>query len=215
MIVQDIITRVRQIVSETDSSNSHASDSVILGWINACTLQLCSTINTLPKSKSITTTCAETITLDKSYLRLDYVSVADASTPPVHKILTTIDFSNFARTSAGWEDQPAGEPSMLVRMTNLDWLVWPKPSAVWTGKAMTLIGSVLPADLTTTSAEPPVSIALHPAYPHYCAWLFFLLLNNPERAASEFSVFDGLRKMNTQTATSTTGSQQKFSIRGV
>lgn len=215
MTVQDIITRVRQIVQETDANNTHASDSVILGWINACTLQLCSTINTLPKSKSTTTTCADSITLDKSYLRLDYVSVTNGQTPPVHKTLTTIDFSNFSRTTPGWEDQPDDEPSMLVRMTNLTWMVFPNPNATWTGKAMTLIGSVLPADLTLTSEEPPVSIALHVAYPHYCAWLFFLLLNNPERAASEFSVYDALRKMNTQTATSTTGSQQKFSIRGI
>ena len=212
MTVQDITNEVRQIVSETDPNNSHASDSIILGWINACTLQLCSSINTLPKVAVAGMTAADDITLPTNLLRMDFASIYDGTT---YFPLDTIDFVNFARMNPGWQNQPDSKPGMLIRMTDLSWKMFPNPDATWMGKALTIIGSVLPTPLTSSSDSPALSITLHPAYSHFCAWKFFLLLNNPERAGAEYSAFDGIRKLNTGTATSTTGSQTAFKIRGM
>jgi hypothetical protein len=215
MTVQDIINDVRAQVQETNPNNAHKSDAGILADINACTLQLCSTINTLPKVSVSAIVAADTITLPTNLLRMDYASISDGGTPAVHAILSTIDFVNFCRITAGWEDVEANKPNSLVRMTDLTWMMFPHPSADWVGKALTIIGSVLPTPMTTTSQSPEISIVLHPVYAHYCAWKYFLLLNNPDRAALSFAAYDALRKMNTATAVSTTGSQQSFKIRGM
>lgn len=215
MLVSDIITEVRQIVQEMDPLNTHASDSVILGWINACTLQLCSSMSTLPKVTLSTVVAANTISLPTNLIRMDYASISDGNTPPQYSPLKTIDFVNFARISKDWQSQTTDKPSTLVRMTDLDWMMFPNPSAAWVGKALTLIGSTLPTPLTGFSDTPAVSITLHPAYVHYCAWKFFLLVNAPERASASFAAYDGLRKLNLGTATSTTGSLLSFKMQGM
>ena len=212
MTVQDIIDEVRQIVQETDPNNTHASDSTILGWINACTLALCSDIKTLPKVSVTGQVAAATLTFPTNLLRLDFASISDGTT---HFPLETMDFVNFARITPDWENQPTNKPNLLIRMTDLNWMMFPNPDATWTGKSLTIIGSVLPTPMTSPNDSPSLSIVLHPAYPHYCAWKFFLLLNNPERAGAEYSAYDGLRKQNIGTATSSTGSQLCFKLRGM
>ena len=210
MTAQDIIDEVRQICQETDPNNSHATDAVILGWINSATLSLCASIATLPKVSVSGQVAADTLTLPTNLLRMDFASITDGTT---HFPLETIDFVNFVRINPGYENQPHSKPAMLVRMTDLNWMMYPNPDASWTGKALTIIGSVLPTPLTSVNDSPALSITLHQAYPHFCAWKFFPLLNNPERADAEYSVFDGLRKQNIGTATSTTGSQLAFKLR--
>lgn len=207
MLVSAIITRVRQIVQQTNANNSVVSDATILGWINECTLVLCSSIKTLPKESATSIVAADTITFDKTLLRIDHAAISDGTTYyPLH----TIDFNNFLRMFPNWLNEADGQPQYLVRMTDKVWNMYPGPDATWTGKSVAIYGSVLPDDLTTTSEEPPLSVTLHHAYPHYCAWLFFLALNQPEKAAAEYATFDGLRKLNIGTATATRGSLLSF-----
>lgn len=215
MTVQDIITRCRQIVQQTNPNNSTVSDSSILGWINECTLALCSIINTLPKESVGSIVASDTLTFTKTLLRIDYAAISDGGSPAKYSPLETIDFNNFVKLNPDWQNQPDSKPSMLVRMTDLTWMMFPPPDATWTGKAVSIYGAVLPTDLTSTSQEPPLSVVWHHAYPHYCAWLFHLALNQPDKAAAEYATFDGLRKMNTKTATSTTGSMSQLKIRGM
>jgi len=160
-------------------------------------------INTLPKESISGVVAADTITLDKTLLRIDQALISDGTT---YFPLETLDFNNFIHENPLWFNQADGKPTHLIRMTDLNWMMWPNPDTTWTGKTVSIYGSVLPDDLTSTSEEPPLSVTLHHAYPHYCAWLFFLALNNPEKAAAEYATFDGIRKLNLKTATSTRGS---------
>lgn len=210
MTAQDIITEIRQICQQTDENNTSADNNVILGWINACTLQLCSIISTLPKTEVPGIVAAAVIAMPSNLLKLDFASISDGSK---HSPIDSIDFVNFARLNPNWEDTPAGKPINIVRMTDLSWKLWPSPSAAWIGKDLTLIGTVVPTPLTGFSESPAISISMHPAYAQYGAWKFFSLLNNPERAAMAYNAFDGLRKLNTQTTTSTTGSLLSLKMR--
>ena len=203
MTLAEIITRTRQIVQQTTASNSAVSDSTITQWANECTLALCSSINTLPKESVAGIVAADTITFDKTLLRIDYAAISDGTT---YFPLKTIDFNNFIRQYPNFLNENDGQPQMLVRMTDKNWMMFPNPDTDWTGDSVAIYGSVLPDDLTLTTEEPPLSVTLHHAYPHYCAWLFFLALNQPEKAAAEYATFDGLRKLNMKTATSTRGS---------
>lgn len=215
MTVSDIIQEVRQIVQQTNAANSSVSDSILLSWINACTLELCARITTLPKVSVPGITAASTITLSQNLLRLDFASISDGATPPVYRPLETIDFVNFARINPDWQNQIVSQPRQLVRMTDLTWMMFPPPDAIWTGKSVSIYGSVLPTALTLTSESPALPIVTHQVYPHYCAWKFFLAINNPERANSEYATYDTLRKIVTSTATSTTGSLLSLKIRGM
>ena len=203
MTVAQITERVRQIVQQKTAANSIVSDAGILVWINEATLALASMLTTLPKESITGLVVADTITFDRDVLRLDYAAIVDGTN---YHVLDTIDFPNFVRLNPNWQQASAGLPTTLVRMTDLNWMMYPAPDATWTGKTLSLYGSVTPDDLTLTTEEPPISRTLHHAYPHYCAWLFFLALNNPERAAAEYAIFDSIRKTNTKTATSTKGS---------
>jgi hypothetical protein len=209
MTIADIITRTREIVQQRTAANSTVTDSSILAWANECTLALCSIISTLPKESITGITAASTITFARNVLRLDYAAIQDGTT---YHPLSTIDFNNFVKANPNWQNQSTSKPAVLVRLTDLNWMMWPSPDATWTGKTLSLYGAVQPDDITSTSDEPPVSRTLHHAYPHYCAWLFFLALNNPERAAAEYATFDGIRRLNTKTATSTNGSLQSFRV---
>lgn len=215
MTAQKIIDQVRAICAETDPNNTHHSDSLIIDDINACTLAFCSNIKTLPKVKDTSLTAADAITVPATILRIDYASISNGATPAVHAPLTTMDFVNFAREHYGWEDTADSKPTHLVRMTDLSWMMWPNPDATWTGKTITLVGSTVPTDLTVATETPPLSVVLHSAYVHFCAWIFFQVINNPEWAASEYAIFDGLKKINIGTATSTQGSQQQLRMGNV
>jgi len=203
MTAQSIIDRVRQIVQQRTPSNSIKSDPAILGDINECTRVLCSMLTSIPKEEITGVVAASTIILDRDVLRLDYAAIVDGTD---YYLLDTIDFPNFVRLNPNWQNTAEGKPNTLIRMTDLEWRMYPTPDSDWLGKSLSLFGSVTPADLTSTSEEPPVSRTLHHAYPHYCSWLFFLALNNPERAAAEYAIFDSIRKTNTKTATATKGS---------
>ena len=208
MTAQQIINSVRELVQENDPNNCHHSDSLIIDDINACTLALCSGIKTLPKVKDVSLVVADAVTVPSNMLRIDYASMSNGATPAVHSPLITIDFPNFSKEHIGWEDTADGKPTHLVRMTDQSWMMWPNPDATWTGKTISLVGSGVPADLVASSGSPALSIVLHRAYVHFCGWIYFQVLNNPERAASEYAIFDALRKMNVGTATSTRGSMQ-------
>lgn len=208
MTYQDIVDEVRGIIQETDPLNTHVSNTVMLQWSNACTLQLFSLIGTYPKASITGIVAANTITLPATTLRLDYAAIADANGKYIK--LRTVDFSNFVAANPDWVNQSTGQPEQLVRMTDTNWLMFPQPNATFTGKALSLYGSVLPAADTDYAASPPVNQSLHTCYPHYVAWKSFLLLNNPDRAGQEFALYDGLRKLNTRTATSTDGSLQRL-----
>ncbi len=209
MTVAQITERCRQIVQQKTASNSQVTDSSILGWINECTLALCSIISTLPKESITGQVVASTITFARDVLRLDYAAIYDGSN---YHPLSTIDFNNFVKANPNWQNISTGKPAVMIRLTNLEWMMWPTPDSTWTGKTLSLYGAVQPDDLTLTSEEPPLSRTLHHAYPHYCAWLFFLAINNPDRAAAEYAIFDGIRRLNTKTATSTNGSLQSLRV---
>jgi len=211
MTVQQIIDEVRQICQETDANNTHASDNVIIGWINDAVLQLCANISTLPKQEITGITSDDTITLSQNLLILDYVSILKDNR---YYNLETIDFVNFSRLNKDWQNTERNQPKFLVRMTDTQWMLYPYPSNEWKNLPMTLIGSVKPSIVSSPSDVPAISITLHQSIVHYCAWKFFNLLNNPIRANAEFMAFDTFRKMNMQTATSTTGSLLSFKYRG-
>lgn len=216
MTVAEITSEVRAIIQQTNPSNSNIADSSILGWINDCTLQLISTISTLPKV-AVTGVVADDddLTLTDNLIKMDFCSISDGAATPNYTPLTTIDFVNFTRMMPNWQNQAAAKPSYIIRMTDLTWRLWPTPSAEWLGKSLTIYGSVLPTALSSTSEEPPVSKVMHPVYPHFCAWKAFMALNNPVRAQQEYGLYDSLRRINTQSATSTTGSLLAFKIRGM
>jgi hypothetical protein len=109
-----------------------------------------------------------------------------------------------------WENTPVGMPQYLVRMDTNVWMMYPNPAPEYLGLPMNVMGTSLPAPTTLPTQEPPISIVLHPCYPHYLAWKAFLVLNNPDRAKEEYAIYDGLRKLNTNAATSTTGSMQSL-----
>lgn len=209
MTVADIIERVRQIVQQTSSTNSQVSDATLIDWINEATLQICSMLSTLPKESVAGITAASSITLGSDVLRVDYAAISDGTTKFP---LATTDFNSFVRDNPNWENASTGKPSTLVRMTDTSWKMYPAPDATWTGKAVSIYGSVLPDDLTSTTESPAVSVTLHRAYPHFCAWLFFLTLNNPERATAEYNIFEALVRKNTKTATATSGSMLSFKM---
>ena len=214
MTAAEIITRVRQLVQETDSANAHATDATILSWLNEACLQLVATIKTLPKESITGEVAADTVTLATDVLRVDFVAISDGASTPTYQNLETIDFNNFVRMFPNWLNQADGKPTHFVRMTETNWMMWPPPDTTWTGKSLAIYGAVKPDDMTATTETPSVPLVFHSALVHYCAWLYFLLLNNPDKAAGNFATFDALRKLNLQTGTSTTGSLQSFRVRG-
>lgn len=125
-------------------------------------------------------------------------------------VLTTTDFETLKRKFPDWENEPYGQPRYMVRMSSTEWMLWPSPSTRWYGLPMTVKGCVLPPATTDVNTSPPVSVALHSCYSHYIAWKCFLLLNNAEKAAQEYTIFDSLRRMNTKAGTQTQGALQSI-----
>ena len=204
MTCQAIIDAARGIIQQTDPANSTVLDSLMLVWISECCLQLFSLLNTLPKANISNVVAASTIALPTSLIKLDYASIL---TPEgKHRPLTTTDFCNFVRLTPNWEDQAANIPSQLVRLDDLNWMMFPSPNADYLGKALTLYGTVNPVTALTASDSPAISIVMHPCFEHFVAWKSFLRLNDPTRAGQEYSAFDALKKQNMGTATTTTGS---------
>lgn len=208
MLNSEIITEARGIFQQVDPNNSQVSDTLMLTWIDACTLQLFSILNTLPKESVTGVVAADTITLPSKLLKLDYASILGPDGK--HARLTTTDFCNFVRLNPGWEDQDSNKPAQLVRLSDTNWMMFPKPDANYIGKAVTLFGTVNPVVAATPISSPQIGLAMHCAYPHYLAWKAWLILNDPIRAQSEFGIYESLRKQNLGTVTNTTGSQQRF-----
>lgn len=211
MTVQEIITEVRQICQETNPNNSHAADSDIIGWINSAILQICANISTLPKEQLIGIITDDEVNLSNDLLVLDYASILKDDK---YYKLESIDFVNFVRLNPEWQNAVRNQPKYFVRLTDLKWMLHPLPTDDWKNLPMTIFGSIKPTSITSTTDTIPLSLALHQAIVHYCAWKFFLLLNNPVRANAEYMTFEMLRRQNMKTATSTTGSMLSFKYRG-
>ena len=195
-----------------DPANATVSDTLLLTWIDAATLQLFSFLNTLPKGPVAGLVAANTLTMPANLLKLDYASILSPS--GTHLPLATIDFDNFIRQNAGWEDTIATQPTQLIRLDDTTWMMFPKPSADFLGKAVTVYGTINPVTPATPSSSPQINMVMHCAYPHYLAWKYFLQLNDPTRAAGEYQAWDSLRKQNQRTATCTSGSLQSLKMPG-
>ncbi len=205
LTVQQIIDEARGLIMETDPANSHVTDSTLLLWINACTLSLCSYIQSLPKSTITSVVTADKPALPTNLLRVDYVSYLYQD--KYHPI-KTIDFINFLRENPQWENQPDGVPTYFVRMTDTEWMMYPPPDTAHAGLPMTLIGAVVPDDVVNTTDYPPVNQVLHPCYPHYLAWKAWAKIGNAAASGQEYGLFEKIRTENMHSATSTQGSRQ-------
>ena len=210
MLNSDIISECRGIIQQTDANNSTVSDSLLLSWIDACTLQLFSILNTLPKGAVPGLVAAETLTMPANLLKLDYASIQGPAGN--HLPLTTIDFVNFCKQNAGWEDAIAAQPELLVRMDDVTWMMFPKPNTDYIGNAVTVYGTLNPVIAATATSSPQINIVMHSCYPHYLAWKSFLMINDPARAGQEYAAYDSLRKQNQGTATTTTGSLKQLTM---
>jgi hypothetical protein len=205
LTVQQIIDEARGLIMETDPNNSHVTDATFLLWINACTLSLCSYIQSLPKSSITSVVTAAKPVLPTNLLRVDYVSYLYSGQ---HHPIKTIDFVNFLRENAQWENQPAGVPTYFVRMDDTTWMMYPPPDTAHTGLPITLIGAVVPDNVASPSEYPPVNQVLHPCYPYYLAWKAWAAIGNPASSAQSYAVFEKIRTENMKSATSTQGSRQ-------
>ena len=192
--LQQIIDSCRQIIDQTDSSNSHFTDAQLTIYINEgyrfVTIRIPDVSIT-----SRTYTTANTITLNSGTVQIDIAKFL--SQPSNQWIeLEVIDLQDLLRLSPDWENEDAGIPKYCVRVGAFSVQMHPPLDSDNLSQAdgFKTYGLELPADLSATTDTTVLPHHLDDILAHWAAYRCFQRLGDGQRAGDELTLFRGIIK---------------------
>lgn len=207
MNLLEMITQTREIINETDSSNSHVTNSQLTTYLNEATRVILSTIRSLPR-ELYSTTAAETITLEDTTLAADHAFLEDTNSK--YYPLSLIDFDLFCKLFPNWLSDDTNKPAYLVRETMFNYRLYPAPDSNYLGKTLKIYLRKFPTEMSTDTDEPDLPLNMHDLYPHYAAYRAFPKLNQYDKSSAEYSIFNNMLRTYHSVSTKTRGNNASF-----
>ena len=185
---------VRQIIGQTDSSNSNFTPSQLNIWINeayrdaSIRLEVATTTET-------TYTTGTTVTLGTGTVSVDTVKfLTNDGTTTSWKALQVIDISDLTRIDPNWENATTGIPDYAVKFGPFSMRLYPPPNTSNDAQANGLktYGLTLPTELSADVDETVWPHHLDDLLSHYAAYRCFSRLNNEARSVQELTLYRGM-----------------------
>jgi len=199
-----MITDARAIFGQTDASNSNISDAQLTIWANDAYRDIVRAMVSASHggvpitSRDYTISGGQissgVVTLNTATIRLDTIRWRQNSTSRFVE-LEAINIEQLMRWFPDWEnDDASSEPRYFVRTGTFSARLIPTPNTSEATQTVRVYGIESPSALVSSGDTPDLPEFLHDLIPHHMAYRAFSLLENPERAVSELTLYRGALK---------------------
>lgn len=208
----ELVTEARSLFNETDSSNSHFTDTQLYIWNSEAYRYILTKTKDLPKKENNLTAAVGNISLDANSLTIDEAYIVDPNTSKYNK-LDVIDLSLLQHINPGWLSEDVGAPIYFVRKDTFTGYLFPQPDSSWVGQNIRTYGMEFPAELSSASSTPDkIPLNLQDAIPHFTAYRAFSQLSMNDKAGMELELFRSMVKGQIEISTVTSNSGQMWRI---
>lgn len=183
-----LTTTTRRYINETDSDNSHFTDSEIYDYLNQA-IRFLGTEMEWP----FQTAEATSIESQAVYtLPEDFISLVDLYFD--NKDLPIIERADLSMLRNDWQNTEASTPLYAYKSDNAKIGLYPKPDATNASKVIQIQYIKVPADLETDSSNPDLHVAFQDCLPFYASFLCELKMGNVKRSDYMISLYEGHKK---------------------
>lgn len=208
----ELVTEARSLFNETDSANSHFTDTQLYIWNSEAYRYILTKTKDLPKKENNLTAALGDIALDANSLTIDKAYIVDPNTSKYGK-LEVIDLSYLQHINPGWLSEEANDPRYLVRKDTFTAYLFPQPSTAWIGQNIRTYGMEFPAELSASDSSPDkIPLNLQDAIPHFTAYRAFSQLGMNDKAGMELELFRSMVRGQIEISTVTSNSGQVWRV---
>lgn len=177
-----LTSRTREYIDETDTTNTHFTDSQIYSFLNQAIRFLGTDLEwTEQKSEATSVEDQAVYTLPDDFISLKDVYFDGRDLPIVER-------GDLSALNEQWQDAESGTPRYAYKSGNSKIGFWPPPNADNAGLTIQIEHYQLPADLSTDIDVPELHTAFQDCLPFYAAFLCEKSLGN--RKAAEANMTD-------------------------
>lgn len=183
-----LTTTVRRYINETDSTNSHFTDSEIYDYINQA-IRFLGTEMEWPLQTAQATSVAEQAVYT---LPEDFISLVDLYFD--NKDMVILERADLSAIRSDWQNAESGLPRYAYKSDNAKIGLYPKPDADNAGLIVQIQYIKLPPDLSDDSTAPDLHTAFQDCLPFYAAFLCEHRMGNSKRAEFNLTLYEGHKK---------------------
>lgn len=183
-----LLATTRQLVDESDSSNSHFTDSEVYGFINQAIRYLGTDIEWPLQTAQATAVANQAVyTLPE-----DFISLADVYFN--NDNIAIIERADLSALQQNWQDAPSGIPRYCYKSDNQKVGLWPKPDSTQAGNLLQIQYIKVPPDLSDDTTAPDLHSAFYDCLPFYAAFMFEHSLGNRKAAETNMNLYETHKK---------------------
>jgi len=185
MLPDDMVTRTRDFIGQTDSSKSTITDAQILAALNEGLSDLVVWLDEDPVSTDTSLSTVEDqfeYALQDKTFALAEVFITDTNSKLTK--LRVVQSRDLVSDILGptWPSDDAGQPTVAYKASFETLGLAPKPNSDWASKTIEIKYHKLPADMTAGGSAPDIPDVIHPTLPFYAAWLLWRRLGDHQQA---------------------------------
>ena len=191
-----LITDIRQIIGQADTSNSNFTDAQLLIWLNDAYRRVVVATRNMPRSYR-DYTAAASVTLNSATITVLNAKLKNPDSADQYYNLRIIGLDELLQMDPDYEAADTGLPEYLVRTDIGTAVLHPRPKSSVTALTtpLRLYATEMPTELSsdsdTPSALPP---NLHDILIFYPSFRCFSSLNDEARATQQLTLFRGSLK---------------------
>lgn len=183
-----LLTATRRYIDETDSDNSHFTDSELYDYINQAIRQM-GTDTEWPLQTAEAVSVADQAVYT---LPTDFIALTDAYFDNFK--LTIIERADLSALTPSWQDSDSGTPRYAYKSDNAKFGLYPKPSTDQSGLTIQIQYIKVPADLSDDVTAPDIHVAFQDCIPFYAAFLCEHRLGNTKRSEGNLALYERFKK---------------------
>lgn len=181
-----LLSATRLLIDETDSTNSHFTDSQIYGFLNQAIRYLGVDVE-WPIQAAQATAVAEQAVYT---LPDDFISLLDVYYD--NNLLAIIDRKDLSAIRQDWQNAVSGLPLYCYKSDNAKMGLYPKPSSTYTANSEVIqIQYVkVPPDLADDVTAPDLHSAFHDCLPFYASFLCEKSMGNLKASDHDMNLYE-------------------------
>lgn len=182
--LSQLLTDTRRFIGETDSTNTHFSDTVLTDWLNEAYRKFVTVRRHLPVTSEDYAVTGAAVSLASTTAKVDYAKIKNPDNGGKYTPLTIITFDELMERDPDYEDAATGLPRFLVPLSYTSARLYPPPSDSVIAQATPLRthGLEVPSDLSDDNDTPSLRDVDQDALPFWPAYRAYSELNDAAKS---------------------------------
>lgn len=185
---------VRQIIGQTDSSNSNFTDAQLHSWINDGYRRAVTELRVFPMSTKDYAPTSQSVTLEAGWVTIE-VAKWLAEPSGKYEELEILSLEELINLDPDYENATAQIPKYFCRTGVTTAIIYPGPNSANSGSTLRTWGLKIPTALSSDSDEPSaLTDNVHDALSHWAAFRAFQFMERQESSTQNLILFNQLLK---------------------